>query len=121
MWGEIMSSITKHPGDYATVKITVKNTGGSPGTWGIDWDFENHFTIKSPSRKTVTLSPGESKTLSWSFRVPTTSGTARLVVYWSDEGHPEQSVYRHYRAMDWWLSITSAGTPVLSVTGAYVG
>lgn len=91
-------TVDKKPGEFFTAKITFKNKGTTEGSWEIAVTFEGDTWTWKGEKKSITLEPGEKKTLSWEGDVPEDApvdSVARLIVYYDNE----------FAALNWWIHI----------------
>jgi len=94
-----------------TVKITLKNTGKTEGTWSVNIAFEDEAWSWSGTPKTLTLKPCHKKTLTWNGNVPEDApidSMARLIVYYDDSFEP----------LDWWIHVIDGAE--LTITSSTV-
>lgn len=103
--------VDKTPCETFTVKITLKNTGKTEGTWSVNIAFEDEAWTWSGTPKTLTLKPCHKKTLTWNGNVPEDApidSMARLIVYYDDSFEP----------LDWWIHIIDGAE--LTITSSTV-
>jgi hypothetical protein len=90
--------VDKAAGDDFTVKITFKNTGKTEGIWSVNIAFEDSSWSQVGTEQNLTLTPGQTETLTWNGFVPanaTVGSVARLVVYYDDS----------FQALNWWIHV----------------
>jgi hypothetical protein len=103
--------VDKTPYAALTVKITFENTGTSNGSWSVNIAFEGNSWSWKGTPQTLTLAPGNTKTLVWNGAVPGNApinSMARLVVYYDDSFEP----------LDWWIHVVSSAE--LTITSSTV-
>ena len=92
------TTVDKAAGDAFTVKITFTNTGKTEGTWSVNIAFEDSVWSQVGTAQNLTLTPGQTETLTWDGIVPanaTVGSVARLVVYYDDS----------FQALNWWIHV----------------
>ena len=92
------TTVDKAAGDAFTVKITFTNTGKTEGTWSVNIAFEDSVWSQVGTAQNLTLTPGQTETLTWNGIVPanaTVGSVARLVVYYDDS----------FQALNSWIHV----------------
>ncbi len=103
--------VDKAQGAAFTVKLTFKNTGASNGNWSVAVVFEGNYWSWVGATQNLTLTPGSSKTLTWTGNVPnnaTLDSFARLILYYNDS----------FKSLDWWIHVVAGAE--LSITSSTV-
>lgn len=94
------SMVDKNQGETFTVEIAFENTGKDNGEWTVNIAFEGEKWMWTGTHQTLSLSPSNSNTLSWTGTVPTTAplnSFARLVAYYGES----------FQALDTWIHVVS--------------
>ena len=94
--------VDKRQREAFTVKITLKNTGNTDGTWSVNIALEGDSWSWRGAPQRLTLKPNSTKTVVWNGSVPSDAAVrsvARLVAYYDDS----------FVRLNWWIRVVSGG------------
>lgn len=100
-----MAVVDKRRGESFTVTATFQNGGDAPGTWTVNAIFRGDWSWDG-TPVSLTLNPGESKTITWTGTVPNVSSCLSSQLYiTADSGSYPQ---------DWWIHVIGEALLIVS-------